>query len=80
MPAEDYNLAASRPARDPRTDLCDCGKSVVLPAHPVTHCPKCHSSYVARGLTRSKICPACNYNLFAFRQRNAIPELAPKYI
>jgi len=80
MPQEDYTLAAGKPARDPRTDLCDCGKSVVLPNHPTQHCPKCHTSFVSRGLKRSARCPQCNFNLFAFRQRNGIPELAPKYV
>jgi ribosomal protein S27AE len=80
MAQEDYAVTAGKPARDPRTDLCDCGKSVVLPAHPLIHCPRCHCTYIARGLNRPGICARCNYNLFAFRQRNGMPELAPKYV
>ncbi len=80
MAQTDYNVAPAKAPRDPHTDVCDCGTSVVLPAHPTIHCPSCHKTYRGRGLTRPNRCAACNYNLFAFRQRNGIPELQPKYV
>jgi hypothetical protein len=78
MPARDYNVnplevITERP--DPRTTVCDCQTSIVLPKHPLVHCPKCHASYVSKSLQRPAHCARCNYPLRDWRLRNAIPDL-----
>ena len=60
---------------DPSRHRCHCNKSVILPRHPKIHCPKCHATYTARTLDYPVHCARCNYNLYRWRQRNAIEEL-----
>ena len=80
MPTDDYNVDPIKNTGDPRTTQCDCGTSMILPKHPVTHCPKCHTTYRARGLKRPAKCAHCSFNLRAWRERNAIPDLNAPYL
>jgi len=76
MALTDFN-AEEEVKLNPSQTRCTCKRSVVLPAHPRVHCPRCHHSYRARGLGYPVYCPACGFNLKAWRQRNGIEELQP---
>jgi len=80
MASHDYNVDPVKQTGDPRSQQCDCGTSVVLPKHPIVHCPKCHATYRARSLQRPAYCAHCNYHLRLWRQRNAIPDLNTPYL
>jgi len=43
MPVTDFS-AEEDTRLDPSRTRCTCKKSVLLPAHPVQHCPKCHKT------------------------------------
>lgn len=75
MSARDYNVEPAKATGDPRETKCDCGLSMVLPKHPLVHCPKCHDSYMSRSLKRPAFCAHCNFNLRTWRLRNNIPDL-----
>lgn len=63
---------------DPTRTRCTCKKSVLMPAHPYVHCPKCHRTYKSRSLHYPAFCPApCGFNLRAWRARNGIEEIVP---
>jgi Zn finger protein HypA/HybF involved in hydrogenase expression len=74
MAITDY-LAEQTVTLNPTQTRCHCGKSMVLPKHPTIHCPRCHRTYQARTLHYPVNCPACDYNLRVWRQRNGIEEL-----
>jgi hypothetical protein len=74
MAITDY-LAEQTLTLNPTQTRCHCGKSVVLPRHPTIHCPRCHRTYQARTLHYPVNCPACDFNLRVWRQRNGIQEL-----
>ena len=75
MAVQDYNVDVTKSTADPRTTLCDCKTSMVLPPHPRVHCPKCHASYTARGLQRPAYCAHCKFSLRNWRLRNNVPAL-----
>jgi hypothetical protein len=77
MPSKDYNVEPLKSTGDPRTTMCDCRTSVVLPKHPTVHCPKNHCTYTSNRLTRPAYCAWCNFNLRKWRQENNIPQLNP---
>ena len=60
---------------DPAHTRCTCKRSVLLPAPPLVHCPKCHRTYTARTLHYPVECARCGFRLFNWRRRNGIPEL-----
>lgn len=74
MPLIDY-ADATEVVLDPARTRCSCKRSVLLPAHPQTHCPKCHKNWRARSLHYPVECPACGFRLVSWRRRNGIPEL-----
>ena len=57
MASHDYNVDPVKQTGDPRSQQCDCGTCVVLPKHPIVHCPKCHATYRARSLQRPRTAP-----------------------
>jgi DNA-directed RNA polymerase subunit RPC12/RpoP len=69
--------ASDRAVLDPERTLCTCRKSVLMPAHPTVHCPKCHATYTARTLHYPVECSRCGFRLITWRRRNAIPEIQP---
>ena len=75
MPVRDYNVEPMKVTSDPRTTMCDCGTSLILPPHPLVHCPKNHCSYTSRSLQRPAFCAHCNFNLRKWRLENHIPNL-----
>ena len=75
MPVRDYNVEPMKVTGDPRTTMCDCGTSLILPPHPLVHCPKNHCSYTCRSLQRPAFCAHCNFNLRKWRLENHIPNL-----
>jgi Zn finger protein HypA/HybF involved in hydrogenase expression len=60
---------------DPTRTRCTCRKSVLLPAIPTIHCPKCHDTYTSRTLGYPAVCAHCGFRLRAWRKRNNIPEI-----
>ncbi len=80
MAQRDYNVEPGKPVTDPRTTTCNCGQCVVLPPHPLVHCPKNHCHYVSRSLQRPAFCARCGYDLRAWRLRNNIPELNIQFL
>ena len=75
MPVRDYNVEPMKVTGDPRTTMCDCGTSLILPPHPLVHCPKNHCSYTSRSLQRPAFCAHCNFNLRKWSLENHIPNL-----
>jgi DNA-directed RNA polymerase subunit RPC12/RpoP len=78
MPLTDFSLA-EQAVLEPERTRCGCKRSAILPAHPKTHCPKCHKTWTARTLHYPVECPACGFRLISWRRRNAIPELFVPY-
>jgi|GEM_PF-3218055 hypothetical protein len=51
------------PAKNPYATDCTCGRSKCVLRLPFVHCPKCHATWEARGLTAPAFCKDCRFNL-----------------
>ena len=74
MPITDFS-AEEDTRLDPSRTRCTCKKAMLLPAHPVCHCPKCHKTWTARTLHYPTECPRCGFRLINWRRRHGMPEL-----
>jgi hypothetical protein len=68
------------PAKNPYATDCTCGQSKCMLRMPFIHCPKCHVTWEARGLTPPAFCKDCRFNLRKWRARNNIQVAAPEFV
>ncbi len=54
---------------------CACGNSMLALALPQAHCPACHHTWRAKGLSAPNRCPRCQFNMYQWRVRKGIPVI-----
>jgi predicted Zn-ribbon and HTH transcriptional regulator len=79
MKTEEIPIETQPVIKDPRTTLCTCKRAMFVMQMPYVHCPSCHATYRSKRLTYPVRCGRCQFNLFAWRLRNCIPEITPEF-